>query len=155
MEILDTKSKWGYTLLEIIVVLALFAIILSIAIPSTQIISHVREREELKTFRRDILGARNSAIVENCFYIFSLDEENNGYIIKKLSGASVIQEKVKSVTFKNGIVLRKHHDKKDIKFNASGAPDMGNTFLLTNRKKETIKVSITPVTGSVSLEIIK
>lgn len=152
----NTKDKrQGYTLLEILVVLALLSIILSTIILKSGIIYSVRERNELNTFRRDILFARNSAIVENCFYILSLDENNNSYIIKKQGIKSSEQDNVKTIKFKNGLVLDKNHDKKNIKFYSTGSPDRGNTIRLTNRKKEVIEVSITPATGSVRLKINK
>lgn len=155
MEILKNKGKLGYTLLELILVLALFAIILSIAVPSSKIIFDAREKDELKTFRRDILFARNSAVVENCFYILVLDEKNNGYTIKREGKIPNKQESVKVVKFQYGIELNKNHEKTDIVFNSTGAPSNSTTIKLSNRKKEKIEISITPATGSVNLKIKK
>ena len=155
MEVLDIKSKWGYTLIELIVVLALFAIILAIAVPSTKIIFNTREKNELKTFRRDILFARNSAVVENCFYMLALDEKNNGYSIVKESLIKGQQESVKVVRFQYGIKLNETQLKNTIIFKATGAPDQGTTINLSNRKKEKIEIAITPATGSVNLKIRK
>lgn len=152
----NTKGKRkGYTLLEILVVLALLSIILSILVLKSGVISSVRERNELNAFRKDILFARNSSIVENCFYILILDEKNNSYIIKKQGIKLNEQENFKTVKFKNGLVLDKNHDKKIIRFYSTGSPDKGNTIRLTNRKKEVIEVSISPATGSVKLKINK
>ncbi len=155
MEILDIKGKWGYTLIELIVVLALFAIVLCMAVPSTNIIFNTREKNELKTFRRDILFARNSAVAENCFYILALDGENNGYSISKESLIKGKQESVKVVRFKDGIKLKEIQLKNIITFKATGSPDQGTTINLSNKKKQKIEITIAPATGSVNLKIKK
>lgn len=155
MEVLDIKSKWGYTLLELLVVLALFAIILSIAIPSTKVIFNTKENDELNRFRREVLFIRTSAIVENCTYILTLDEKKNSYIISKENALTNKKEKIKTIEFKDGIVLEKSDAPKSISFKPTGAPSIGTTIYLTNRKKQDIKMTIAPATGSVNLKIDK
>ena len=79
----NCNSEYGYTLVELLVVIALFAIVLSIGIPSTKIIFNTREKKELMEFKRDIIFARNSAVVENCNYILYVYVDRNRYKIAK------------------------------------------------------------------------
>lgn len=151
MEILKHfKGKLGYTLLELIVVLALFAILLSIAIPSTGIITHIQEKNELRTFKRDILSARNSAVIEKCVYILKIDNDKSEYNISKSTNATYL---IKNVDFKYGIKVSPGNLTTRINFNSTGAPSDAGTINLTNRKGEKIEIRITPATGSVNLYI--
>lgn len=151
MEILNHfKGKSGYTLLELIVVLALFAIILSIGIPSIGIIFNTQENNELRTFRRDILAARNSAVVEKAIYTINLDIDKNTYKISKTTDLTKV---IKSVKLEHGIKINKNNLVKEVRFNTTGAPTNAGTIYLTNRKGQKIEITITPATGSINLYI--
>ncbi len=145
MEILDRMSKWGYTLLELIVVLALFALFLSIAIPSVSMISRIREKNELKEFRRDIINARNMAVVENTSYSIVLNGKKNEYSIRKADDPN---NYIKKVSFKHGIKISESQDFTSITFKNTGAPSGGGrTIYLSDSKKESIELTIVPATG--------
>lgn len=153
MEILrHLKGKSGYTLLELLVVLALFAIVLSIGIPSARVLFRVREKDELKTFKRDIMHIRTSAIVDNCEYRLTLDADKNSYMLSKVEEKA---KNIKTVCFEHGIVLGKYQDAYTISFYSTGAPNKGTTIRLTNSKGEKVEIAITPATGSVNLKINK
>ncbi len=145
------NSKYGYTLVELLVVIALFAVVLSIGLPSVKIIFNTREKKELMEFKRDIIFARNGAVVENCVYILSIDVGKNGYKIIKDDGTSLIV--IKSIKFSKGVVIKGNNFNGSISFYANGTPNMGGTILLTNRKKQKIEITITPATGKVNLYI--
>lgn len=149
------KNYLGFTLIETIVVLALMAILLSIVIPSTNIIANARENDELNRLRRDILDIRTSAIVENKVYSIIFDAENNTYIIIKRGGSESDIETVKKVQFKNGIMIPTSDSSNSIDFKSSGAPNIGKTIELLNRKRQKIKITIAPATGSVNITIDK
>lgn len=152
MELLKFKnSKYGYTLVELLLIIAIVAIVLSIGIPSIKTISNGREKNELMEFKRNIIFARNSAVVENCIYILYVDVGKNSYIITKDDGttASVI----KNIKLSNGIVIRGNNFNGSIKFYQNGSPNNAGTILLTNRKKKKIELTITPATGKVNLYI--
>lgn len=150
MEVLRHKSKYGYTLVELLVVIALFAIILSVAVPSMEIIFNTREKKELMGIRRDIIFARNSAIVENTTYTFTVNKSTNSYVIIKQDKISRI---IKDVKLSNGIIIGENNFNSSIDFLYTGAPSKGGTLSLTNRKKQLITLTITPVTGQVNLYI--
>ncbi len=149
MEVLGHKKKYGYTLVELLVVIALFAIVLSVAMPSFNIIFNTQEKKELMEFKRDIIFARNSAIVENTVYIFSINKSSNSYIIRKEDNKTVVKE----VNLSHGIVIGENNFGGSIKFTPTGSPSIGGTISLTNKKKQKIKITITPVTGQVNLYI--
>lgn len=151
----DRNSKYGYTLLEVIVVLALFAIILSIAIPNIKIISHARENDELNRLRREILSVRTNAIVENCTYRIVLDYKNNSYKISKRTLSMTTMKLIKSIKLENGLKFTDSSLNEPIEFKATGAPKSGRTIYLTNSKNQNIELTIAPATGSVNLKIDK
>lgn len=152
MEVLDRMSKWGYTLLEVLVVLALFALFSSIAIPSLSMISGIREKNELKEFRRDIIHARNMAVIENKAYYLVLDEEKNSYEIRNGTEKKNI---IKKVEFKHGTRIKKGLDKNILFFTNSGRVSGGSKAIyLSNSKGETIELTFAIATGSVYFKII-
>ena len=81
-----------------------------------------------------------------------IDTKENQYIITK---ADKPPKTVKSVKFQNGVtILRNNFDNK-LEFTASGSPNKGGTIHLTNRKKESIRITITPATGKINYYIDK
>lgn len=151
MEVLKYKrTRYGYTLLELLVVVALIAIVLSVGIPSLQIIFNTKEKKELMEFKRDIIFARNSAVVENKIYVLYLDNANNSYKISKVDKKTAI---VKDIQLSNGIKMKGNNFNSSISFLPTGAPSNAGTILLTNRKKQKIEITITPATGKINLYI--
>ncbi|NLK43635.1 MAG: prepilin-type N-terminal cleavage/methylation domain-containing protein [Tissierellia bacterium] len=144
------SSKYGYTLLELMVVLALFAIVFSISIPSIRSVLINREKKELMTFRRDIIFARNSAIVENTNYTLNIYINKNSYQIVRHGKKN---ETIKNVTFENDIKIISNNFSSSLRFTPTGAPNKAGTIRLTNKKGDNIEISITPATGKVNLSI--
>ncbi len=144
------SSKFGYTLLELIVVLALFAIVLSVAIPSVRIIFNTQEKKELMEFKRDIIFARNSAVVENGLYILNVSKKDNSYQIVKKDKRTVV---IKEVKFSKGIRIVNNNFDSSISFLSTGAPNKGGTIKLSNKKNHNIELTILPATGKVNLYI--
>lgn len=139
----------GYTLVELLVVIALMAIVLSIGIPSIASLFHTRERLELMEFKRDLAFARNSAIVENCKYIVSFYIVDNHYQIKKISGGTTI---VKEMYLSSGLIIEKNNfDSSAVTFNSTGSPNQGGTIRLRNRKGKLIEITIEVATGKINL----
>ena len=58
------KNKLAFTLVELIIVIALIGILLLIALPNSEYFNKLKEMAEIKEFRRDVLLARNKAIME-------------------------------------------------------------------------------------------
>ena len=144
------KYRHGYTLLEMIVSICLILMVLSIAIPNTRIIFNQREKNELKEFKRDILYARNKAILENGSYRININILENKYtIIDERDGMIVIKDK----EFSSGIVLKTTNFKGVLKFNSTGTTKTAGEIRLTNRRGQDIRITITPVTSKISLKI--
>lgn len=151
MEILNKKANGlGYTLIELIIVLALMCIVLSIAIPSISLMFNTSEKKELLEFKRDINFARNSAVMENKTYTLSINVPKNGYRIIREKNELLV---VKSKEFTNGIVLKLDNLDHFITFYPTGTPNKAGTIRLTNRKKQDIRMTITPATGKVNIKI--
>lgn len=148
---INYNSKYGYTLVELIVTASLLAIVLSIGIPSVKTIFNTREKKELMEFKRDIIFARNSAVVENCIYILHIDISKNSYRIAKDNGISA--KTIKRVNLSNGIKIKGNNFNGYTKFYPNGAPNNSGTILLTNRKKQNIEITITPATGKVNIYV--
>ena len=146
----NIKKGKGYTLVELIVVIALVGIVLSISIPSIKIIFTTSEKKELMEFKRDLIFARNSAVMENKVYSIDLDIVENQYFIRKSNknGKKLIKKK----KFVNGIVLKEDNLDHYITFYPTGSVEKAGTIRLSNRKKEKIYITITPATGKVNLK---
>ncbi len=141
-------SKFGYTLVELLVVLALFAIVLSIGMPNIKVIFKTRERVELSQFKRDIVFARNSAIVENCNYTLYLYPGENRYQIIKISKNITT---IKDITLSNGVLIKGNNFNNSVSFSPTGAPNKAGTIFLTNKKNQNIEITIEVATGKVNL----
>lgn len=150
MEILNNKSnKQGYTLVEVLVVLALITIVLSVSIPSFSLVFNTAEKKELMEFRRDLIFARNKSVIENLIYTVKLNNINNSYqIIRNDKKLSIIKDKELS----HGIALKKNNFGNVIDFYPTGAPKIGGSIELRNRKGQRIEITITPATGKVNLK---
>ncbi|MDR7856129.1 MAG: GspH/FimT family protein [Tissierella sp.] len=99
-------------------------------------------------FKRDIIFARNSAVVENCIYGVYIDLSNNSYKIVKEDKITTI---IKDKQFTQGITIKSNNFKNSINFSATGTPNRSGTILVTNRKNQNIEITITPATGKVNL----
>lgn len=150
---INNKKIMGYTLIELIVVIALIGIVLSVAVPSFEIILRTSEKKELMEFKRDLIFARNSAVMERQTYFIVLDNEKNLYRIERpiKEGQNIIKMK----KFVNGIVLKTNNLDDNIAFYPTGSPDKAGTIQLSNKKGERIDITITPATGKVNIKFNK
>ena len=146
----NIKRKKGYTLVELILVIALVGIVLSISLPSFQIILKTAEKKELMEFKRDLNFARNSAVMENAVYSIEIDIVENQYFITKDKVKT--RNTIKNKKFVNGIVLKEDNLGHSLTFYASGSPEEAGTIELSNKKGERIYITITPATGKVNLK---
>lgn len=137
------RYKKGITMVELVVVIALFSILLAVAIPNFKSVSIYKENQELKEFTRDILYARNQAIMKGKTYYFHLDYTNNGYLIHSEAGVE------KRYNFINGIMLT-DTGATEINFTRSGWSS-GGTISFTNSNNEHCEIRITPITGDINI----
>ncbi len=141
-------KKSGYTLIELIIVMALIGLILSVSIPSISLIFNNKEKLELMEFIKDINYARSKAVMENDLYTLILYTEENKYIIfnKKM----IVKEKF----FTQGISIKSENLNSSITFYPTGTPNKAGKINLTNKKDKTITITITPATGKINLKNI-
>ncbi len=142
-------KKYGYTLLEILLVLGLLSVILSIAVPSIKVIGRFKEGQEMKELKRDMMHSRNNSILKGNLYIFEIDDKNNFY----------------SISNKNKIIKKKHliywnilpgnNFDSNIPFLPTGSPGKSGTFALRNKKNKIVQLKILPVTGKINIYEIK
>ncbi len=90
MAILKLNNK-GYTLMELILVVALFSVFFLIAIPNSSIVNIYQENIELKMIQKDLRQARSKAVVDNTSIFAYFYPSMNEYEIK--SGEEVIKRK--------------------------------------------------------------
>lgn len=146
MEILNyNKSKnKGYTLIELIVVLALFSLLLTIAIPNSKAFKTYNQNQQLRVLEKDLRQARNTAIIENktiCAY-FNLSKHS--YEIKYISGEKILERVlIPGVEFKSKNFT-------NFTFNADGR--IGNAGTLKIKKgSENYELAVAAVTSKISL----
>ncbi len=144
------NKRSAYTLIELIVVIALLGIILVMTMPNSKLFNTLNQALELKEFKRDMLFARNKAIIDSRRYVISFIYEENGYIIEKDSQ----KLKVKTKYFTKGLKLNKRNDLKSITFNANGTITNSGTIYFYDRNDQEYKMTIPPVRGLIEIEAI-
>lgn len=135
----------GFTMIELVVVIALTLIILSIATPNLKVVNKLKESQELREFKRDILYARNQAIIEGKIYYFQLDYTDNGYFIHT---EDVVK---KRYYFKHGLSLIENPNLIRLEFGKSGVPIKSGTIEFKNSENKIFFIAVTPVTGQINL----
>lgn len=142
----NMAARKGYTLIEILIVLALFSILLYIAVPNTKFYGRIREKQEIAEFRKDLLFARNKAIIESKNYIVYFYNDENCYRIKTSENGPVIKKK----EFQYGLKLENTNLVPYFIFKPTGATANANTLYLKNNRNQRYKVSLTPATGRIT-----
>lgn len=145
---INMTDKKGYTLIELLIVIALFSILLSIALPNLAFYRNIMERQEISEFKKDLLFARNSAIVENKSYTVAFNHERNSYNIKTGS-----RPPIKSKTFNHGLKLTENKLANSFIFTPSGATANSNTIYINTKKDKRYVVTLTPATGRIEIKL--
>ena len=144
---INMTAKRGYTLIEILIVITLFSIILLIALPNMGFYRLILEKQEIAEFKKDLLYARNMAIVENESYIVYFFKHNNSYSIK----TSETNITIKSKTFGNGLKLDNIDIVGSFIFNPSGAAGNSNSIYINTSRDKVYEVRLSPVTSRVEI----
>lgn len=143
-----SKNRKGYTLVELLVVITLMAIVISVSIPSFEIVFNTAEKKELMEFKRDLIYARNKAVMENNIYTIRLFIKQNRYQIIK-NGKVIIKDK----TLSAGIIIIENNVDNFVDFYPTGAPSKAGTIQLRNKKNQVILITINVATGKINLKI--
>ncbi len=140
--------KKAFTLMELILVVALISILSCILIPNTNIFHNLKEKQEIREFRKDILLTRNRAIINQSNYYIKLVFDDNKYVIRGLAN----NDTIKSKTFTSGLKLSRRTNLTDLLFEGSGKAGKSGTIYITNRKNKEYIITISPITGSVAVK---
>lgn len=132
-------SKKGYTLLELLVVIALFSLVLSIALPRGNLYAAYLEKTELRELKSDLLYCRNKAIVENRIYVVYFSR-NDCYQIRLNS--QVIKRKELKTLNVSGL--------KEIRYTATGVPTQAGSLDVSGKRKN-YTITISPITGGIRI----
>lgn len=150
--LIDINRQYkGYTIIEMLIVLALFSIFLSIAAPKANMFKGIKEQQELREFKRNILYARNKAIVDGKRYIVYLNYDNNSYDVRCNISQNKWQ-KVKEYKFQYGIKLVRNPNSNNIGFTSSGTASISDTFVIKDSKNRRYELTIAVNTGKVTLK---
>ena len=131
-------------------VLAIISIIFAMAIPNSEILLRMRERQELEELRRDLLFARNKAIVEARNYYVYFNSNDNKYIIKHSETSPAIKTK----QLQHGIKLDMDNIVSNFQFNKNARTGKSNTIFIRDRNNNRYKLTLTPATGRVELRLV-
>ena len=146
---INMTEKKGYTLIELLIVIALFSIVFAIALPNMSLFKAMREKQEINEFRKDLLFARNSAIVENRSYSVYFYIDRNTYSIKESERDIAIKTK----TFSNGLKLNEDDIVGSFTFTPSGATGNSGTVYIDTIRNSRYKITLTPATGRIEVKL--
>ncbi len=138
------KGQKGFTLIELIVVLAALAMLLSLGVPRMQ-----KSSSELlaisKTLRDEIRYARTMKMTEGKNYRLVFQEHS--YIL------SEGPKRIKEVLIGQDFAINQNFTGNEIYFSFNGAPlSNGGTITITNKvSKKYCKITVVPATGRILL----
>lgn len=149
------NERKGYTLIELITVLALISILFMVSIPNSYILVRHREYNEIKQFEKDLKFARAKAMVENSPVEFMVDVQQNKY--KIVQNNKVIKEYI----FKNGVQLqsitisdnKSSQNWSSIVFKTTGAPSSAGTINFNTKNFGNYSITIEVATGRINTYI--
>ena len=143
-----TEYKKGYTLIELIVAVALLSLFFSIALPNSSLIKTLNQNTELRIIQKDLKQARNKAVLENRTVMASFNGDKNLYIIKYSENAIIKKHKLES-----GLKIVSPISK-DIYFNGTGRVGNSDSIIIKKSNGEMYKISIQVNTATISLQEI-
>ncbi len=152
-------GKKGFTLIELIVVIAIISIIVAIAVPKGTVSLSFKERRDLMELKRDILYARNMSITEVKRYSLDIHPKKNYYYINKyVKDDGNDREIVKKKTFESDLKIItvnfngcNNSEFGQLLFNTSGAPSKAGNIQLKNTKGQKISLTVEVATGKVNI----
>lgn len=145
------NSRRAFTLIEILIVVALFLLFSSIAIPNIGMLNRAKESQELRGIRTDLLYTRNQAIVGSKTLKFKWDYANNGYSITSLDEKEII----KSYRCEKGIKIIENLRINEFIFSPSGTPSYSDTISIVDSRNQRYHLSVAPATGKITLQKAK
>lgn len=140
------KNKNAYTLIEIIVTLAILGIVLAMALPNIGYFKAIREAQEIKELKRDILFARNKAILDGKEYGIQIRKDDNSYIVHR--GLEIIKIK----HFEHGTKISNRGGAPKILFKANGTTVVQGSIYFLNRLEEEYQLTISLIACKIDIK---
>lgn len=143
--------KRAYTLVELLVVLAMIGIISSIAVINVSKLNMVTEEKEAKAFASDLKYTRSLALLNKKTYSFEVLGGNRSYRITEADGTQSIT--IKEVSMEK-LKLTNNYDgsKYLVHFYPSSTASKSCTYQLTGEKE---KFSVSIVVGTAKINFKK
>ncbi len=145
------SKKKGYTLIELIVVLALFSLLLTIAIPNSKAFKTYNQNQQLRVMEKDLRQARNTAIIENRSIFAEFLVEKNAYVIKYSENERIIERKLDNGVKLISIVVSGEGN--TVKFNSDGRLGYAGTLKI-KKGLENYELKFAPVSSQITLDRI-
>ncbi|MCE5211184.1 MAG: prepilin-type N-terminal cleavage/methylation domain-containing protein [Deltaproteobacteria bacterium] len=83
LNVLNDKNTKGFSLVEILTVVAILAIVLTISIPMfSSFVKNRNLKEAAAALMSDIKFAKQRSMTENIHYIITIDKDNNDYSVQ-------------------------------------------------------------------------
>ncbi|MGM0395597.1 MAG: GspH/FimT family pseudopilin [Bacillota bacterium] len=136
----------GYTIIELIVVLALFSLLLCITLPNSAIIRSYNENHELRMIEKDLRQARNRAILENQTVMVSFNKVNNQYTVSYSKN-----DVIKSHKLESGLEIT-HVGSGDYYFNGTGRVGNPDSVTLKKSNNKLYRIAIQVNTATITLQ---
>lgn len=145
------KTSFGFTVIELAVVIALISVILSLGMPSfTSFIQFSYLQNDSWKIISDLRNYRHQAIVEHYDYRIAFDISRDKYTVEQrnyLTGALV--KTVKTVSFTNDLTSAG-----DVTFHPRGNATVGGTITLRSRQAAgSATLTVQATTGAVQTQI--
>ncbi|MDO5715066.1 MAG: prepilin-type N-terminal cleavage/methylation domain-containing protein [Tissierellia bacterium] len=131
----------GFTLLELILVLALFGIVVILPTIKFQILDQIEAKEQLKMFIMDLESTKQNAIIHQKDTVVQVS--NAGYICRW-------NNRSKEVLWHPLIEMTDRTNFEEVEFNSFGKPtkETAGSIIFTIQKKK-YKITLQPVTGRI------
>ena len=145
----------GFTLIELICIIALLCILLTVAVPKfTEVMDKWVLDSTAKQIVEDIRWAQHLAITDSISYNFDVNISNRSYRIRSISIRDPIIKSVDfspsianiSSTFKNQGAYRR------LSFSPTGIPSQTGSIVLTSKKGRKLTITVAVGTGRVAIK---
>lgn len=143
------KKKNGFSLVELLIVIAILGIILAIAIPGFRIYAeNARLKTAVRGFQSDIVATKQKAMAESAYYRIVLQIGANGYEIQKgdVVDTVITYAKITDKNFAqegNISITSSNYGDNEIIFDPRGTTSAGTIQLRNNTSKKTSRISTT------------
>jgi len=141
----DSTDKLGFTLIEILVVLAVFTLLLTMTIPYLSAwYSPIRLNGATRELISNIRFTQQNAVTTQKNHLIRLDTAGNTYsVIKKDGGEQVLKTVFLPANISYGTISLAPVVS-EIEFNAAAVPNSTGEINLKNNKDDIKKIEITP-----------